>query len=443
MQQIDRNEAQRLITLCSAAIKGIAFYPPSHPVIHQPLMELEQLIATMIPAEQKVRWGVLDGVMYFDDHLFASPSTATAELAARFSERGVSGITLLSGIGIAELEAFAGAFAVRGADSEKIREILQEAGVSRILIDDDQDEDLPVKVYGDSLLAVQNICREIESGRIPGSGPVLDAVDRMLVVTMREPSTMVGLAMLKDYDNYTFNHCVNVGILSMALGTSVGLDSEQIKVLGVAGHLHDVGKVMVSREVLNKPGKLTTAEFEEMKRHAELGESIVNQMIGIDPEVVRIVLGHHRRSDRSGYPERAVKLPDDPMIDIIAIADTYDALTTLRVYQAAVSPRAALQSMERLSGPVLNTELFEKFKLLLGPYPVGTLVRLDNNEIGVVSQPNPFVPAAPVVRVLFDPEGVQLALPKECATGDGMQRIVATVDPHVKGLDVGKILSAI
>jgi putative nucleotidyltransferase with HDIG domain len=265
----------------------------------------------------------------------------------------------------------------------------------------------------------------------------------MLVVTMREPSTMVGLAMLKDYDNYTFNHCVNVGILAMALGTSVGLDPEQIKVLGVAGHLHDVGKVMVSREVLNKPGKLTTAEFEEMKRHAELGESIVNQMIGIDPEVVRIVLGHHRRCDRSGYPERAVKLPDDPMIDIIAIADTYDALTTLRVYQAAISPRAALQSMERLSGPVLNTALFEEFKLLLGPYPVGTLVRLDNNEVGVVSQPNPFAPAAPVVRVLLDSEGGQLALPKECATGDGNQRIVATVDPHVKGIDVGKILAAL
>jgi len=266
----------------------------------------------------------------------------------------------------------------------------------------------------------------------------------MVGITMQEPSILVGLTMIKDYDNYTFNHCVNVGILSMALGAALGMDAASVKSLGIAGELHDIGKTMIPKKILNKPGKLSSDEFDEMKRHSELGAKIIREMEGLDPHIAQIVLGHHLHFNRNGYPEWAQKLIFNQMIDIVAIADTYDAITTLRVYQHPLNPRTALYEMQKLTGTFLDGSLLASFTEMMGKYPVGTMVRLDTNEVAVVYRPNPSDEESPLVRILIESDGTRLSVSREQSLieqdGTRYSCIVGVVDPLLKNIDVGKFV---
>jgi putative nucleotidyltransferase with HDIG domain len=462
MEALDNQGALRMVTLFSGAVKGMAFYPTSHPSIRQPLLELDKILGQALGRSPEVSWGLLDGAMFFEEHLFINPSTAIADLTNRMVEKDIGRIVVTKGLTFEELQNFIRLFSVKGAVFEKLAEHMRQEGVAHIRIvrqgeenfetpeeelggqGDQEGEGDHLVTYGHALNAIRGICRDIERGRIPSSAPVIKVVDRMVGITMQEPSILVGLTMIKDYDNYTFNHCVNVGILSMALGASLGMDVMSVKSLGIAGELHDIGKTMIPKKILNKPGKLSGSEYDEMKRHSELGAKIVREMDGLDPHVAQIVLGHHLHFNRCGYPEWAQKLPFNQMIDIVAIADTYDAITTLRVYQHPINPRAALHEMQKLAGTFLDGSLVTSFIEMMGKYPVGTLVRLDTNEVAVVYRPNPLDEEAPIVRVLIEGGGGRLGVPREqpLVEPDGSRyaQIVAVVDPLLKNIDVGKLV---
>ncbi len=460
MGSLDKTNALRLITLFSGAVKGMAFYPASHPAIRQPLMELYKILTTALSLEEQISWGLIDNIMFFDDHLFTAPSTAIADLTYRMTEKEINRIVVSKSITFEELESFVRLFSAKSVSFESLSRQTTEAGITSVTLvrlgdesfdtaDDEpekDDSDGHVETYNRALSAIKSICRDIERGRIPNSAPMIKVVDQMAAITMQEPWALLGLTMIKDYDNYTFNHCVNVGVLSMALGTSLGLDSMTVRDLGIAGQLHDIGKTMISKDILNKPGKLSSAEFDEMKRHPELGSKIIREMEGLAPHISSVVLGHHLHYNRSGYPEWANKLPFNQMVDIIAIADTYDAITTLRVYQHPVNPKTALHEMQKMTNTILDGAIVERFIEMMGNYPVGTLVRLDNNEVAIVYRPNPLDENAPMVRILFDGDGTRLRAPREQAlnSSDGScySQIVAVVDPLLKNIDIGKLFAS-
>ncbi len=457
MDALDKQNALRLITLFSGAVKGMAFYPASHPAIRQPLLDLYKILMTSFTHADQVSWGLADGIMFFDDHLFVSPSAAIADLTNRMQEKSVGRIIMLPGVSFDELQTFVRLFSAKGTNVDTLAAQLEENGIANIKLANESEEKLEkdddeiesegdhVGTYNRALAAIRTICRDIERGRIPNSAPVIRVVDRMVGITMQEPWALLGLTMIKDYDNYTFNHCVNVGVLAMSLGATMGLDAMTVKDLGIAGQLHDIGKTMIPKNILNKPGKLSSSEFDEMKRHPELGSKIIREMDGLDPHIAQIVLGHHLHFNRSGYPEWASKLPFNQLIDIVAIADTYDAITTLRVYQHPVNPRTALYEMQKLVGTILDGSIMGRFVEMMGNYPVGTLVRLDTNEVAVVYRPNPLEEEAPVVRVLIDGEGNRLKVPREQSlverSGSRYANIVAVVDPLLKNIDIGRLIA--
>lgn len=460
MGSLDKASALRLITLLSGAMKGTAFYPASHPAIRQPLMELYKILTTALSDGEQVSLGLIDGIMFFDDHLFIAPSTAIADLTNRLLEKDISRIEAAPALSFDELETFVKLFSVKGVRFDTLSRQMNEGGITALKLvrqgdesfdrdDSEMDEEADgdhVETYNRALSAIRTICRDIERGRIPNSAPLIKVVDQMVGVTMQEPWALLGLTMIKDYDNYTFNHCVNVGVLSMALGASLGLDQASVRDLGIAGQLHDIGKTMIPKEILNKPGKLSSSEFDEMKRHPELGSKIIREMEGMTPHISSVVLGHHLHYNRSGYPEWASKLPFNHMIDIIAIADTYDAITTLRVYQHPVNPRTALNEMQKLTNTILDGAIVERFVEMMGNYPVGTLVRLDTNEVAIVYRPNPLDENAPLVRILIDGDGNRLRTAREQALvgadGTCYARIVAVVDPLLKNIDIGRLISS-
>jgi HD-GYP domain-containing protein (c-di-GMP phosphodiesterase class II) len=178
-----------------------------------------------------------------------------------------------------------------------------------------------------------------------------------------------------------------------------------------------------------------------MKKHSETGAEMVSKMEGINQQIIDAVLGHHIKFNRQGYPEWARDRVFGFMADIIAVADCYDAMTTLRSYNVPMSPKVAIDGILRLCGTTLEAGLGQKFVDMMGKYPVGTLVRLDTNEIAVVLKPNSADLESPVVKVVIDPQGNTLSESRKesLLRSDGTRYayIVATVDPLLKNIDVG------
>jgi HD-GYP domain-containing protein (c-di-GMP phosphodiesterase class II) len=455
MREISLGNAQRIVTLLSAAMKGMTLYPAGHPAIIQPLQEIMAVSEKVLLSQPEIRLGLLDGVLFVDDHLFFTPTSAMEDLAGRLLEKELSGIIVKYGVTLGELTLFVallGNGKLNALGIEKEMAAQGVVGISlKIMTDDNQEEEGEdhecdaLQTYSQALDAMREVFRDIEFGRIPSSQQVITVVKSLASLTIQDPATLLALSMIKDYDNYTFNHSVNVGVISMSLGAALGLGREEIEDIGLAGFLHDIGKTRISISILNKPGKLTSAEFEEMKKHAESGMKIINEMEGIDSQIAQAVLGHHIGYDRQGYPEWARGLPFNSMSEIVSVADCYDAVTTLRPYRRPINPKAALDAILALSGTYLNAKLVDKFLEMMGKYPVGTLVRLDNNEIAVVFRPNPENSEAPTIKVVLNAAGRKLETPLVQRLADeGRNRyasIVDVVDPLLKNIDVASYLN--
>jgi len=451
MSEITHQDAQRVAMLLTASIKSVTFYPQAHPAVRQPLQELTGILEGMLQEKPEIHLGVVEGVFFLEGHLFVTPNSSVAELADRLIKKGVDALTIYSGVTADDLFRFASLLARRDVDSKMLSEMLEGEGIRTIRLGIEQmvygdlgdaDGSIPSRTYLDALNAVRDTMNEVEKGRIPASDRINSVVDNMVSLSIKDHTTLLGLAMIKDYDNYTFNHSVNVGILALALAVNLGMDREALRDTNTAGLLHDIGKTRIDKKILNKPGKLSSDEYEEMKKHAEKGAEIVSAMEDINPRVSQAVLGHHIKHNRTGYPEWAREKEFDEMTEVIAVADCYDAITTLRSYSMPILPRAALDIMRRISGTSLNGYLVGKFEEMMGQYPVGTLVRLDNNEIALVVRPHPMESKAPAVKVVIDAAGNTLERPRleSLAPSDGSRyaSIVATVDPLLKNIDVSR-----
>jgi putative nucleotidyltransferase with HDIG domain len=223
------------------------------------------------------------------------------------------------------------------------------------------------------------------------------------------------------------------------------MDQDMLRGINTAGLLHDIGKTRIDKKILNKPGRLSANEYELMKQHAETGAELVGKMEGVSPQIVDAVLGHHIKFNRKGYPEWAKDRLFGVMTDIIAVADCYDAMTTLRTYNAPMPPKVAIDAILKLCGTSLDATMAQRFVDMMGKYPVGTLVRLDTNEIAVVLKPDPADAEAPVVKVVIDPAGEVLpqARKENLLRSDGTRyaSIIAMVDPLLKNIDIAACIT--
>uniref|UniRef100_A0A831XDD4 HD-GYP domain-containing protein n=1 Tax=Geobacter metallireducens TaxID=28232 RepID=A0A831XDD4_GEOME len=447
MADVTLAQAQRAALLLAGTVKGYSLYPEAHPAVAQPLREICGIVEKALRESSELRLGILDGVFFLDQHLFFTPAASVEELAGILAARQVRAVTFRKGVTPDELTVLVSLLGRRDLRGEVLAAELARRGCVHVILEleelrQEETDDLdPAATYREAITVISTLFGDVESGRIPGTRALRGVVDRIADLAIREPSTLLGLAMIKDYDNYTFFHSVNVGVLAMAVGAARGIGGDELRELGMAGFLHDVGKTRVAKKILNKPARLSPEEFEVMKRHAEDGARIVGEMEGISPRVVQAVLGHHLCYDRTGYPGWARELPFDSFREIIAVADCYDAITTLRVYKPPLNPREAVEMIRGLAGTQLNPELVATFAGMLGRYPVGTLVRLDTNEMAVVVRPAPAGSERPVVKVVKDRRGMMLAHPvvKDLACQEGAA-IVAVVDPVLAAVDVSRCL---
>ena len=243
---------------------------------------------------------------------------------------------------------------------------------------------------------------------------VRENVDELLESVNRNHDAMMALMKLRSFDDYTYTHSLNVSVLAISAGKSLGLSDADLKTLGLGTMFHDLGKARIPGYILNKPGKLSDEEFAVMRNHAALsGEIIREQNLQVEEIVFKIARHHHERIDGSGYPDRLQGEEAIPyLVTICGLSDVYDALTSDRCYHKGLSPHEALKLIYSLRGTHFQAEWVDRFVQSVGIYPPGTIVQLNSNQVAVVMEINPASLHAPLVKVIADPAGVLYSRPQ-------------------------------
>jgi HD-GYP domain-containing protein (c-di-GMP phosphodiesterase class II) len=306
------------------------------------------------------------------------------------------------------------------------------------------------KRFFKTISVAQEMVESAKTGRSINTVKSKRAIQFLIDQLIHNETNLMSLTAIKNFDEYTFAHSVNVCILSVALGARLGLSKKKLSELGYAALFHDIGKVEIPLEILNKQEELSEEEWEEIQKHPVLGVKVLLSKRALDNFSLRamvVAFEHHREMDLSGYPQLTFKKDLDLYTRIVTIADVYDALTSGRVYaKTPLPPEAALKRMMEQGGKGFDQVILKVFINMLGIYPVGSVVLLDSGEVGVVMKSNPDELSRPEVAIIADkngkkdkPEMVDLTVMDE-KTGEYKRTILKTIDPRPYKLDIARYI---
>jgi putative nucleotidyltransferase with HDIG domain len=321
-----------------------------------------------------------------------------------------------------------------------------------IYIDSEDQKKFSKEVYFKSISLVKEVIESINQQKALNIRKAKRLMQNAVNAIMQDESTLLGLANIKNYDEYTFNHSVNVAIYAIALGQRIGIPKKHLSHLGMAGLFHDIGKTKIPREILNKTGKLSSQEWTMMRAHPLVGAEIVMRMKEwgeLSTRLIDATFEHHLKYDLTGYPRLTRKRKITLFGRIVTIADFYDALVRPRVYNRFpyVSEKILGIMLER-SGKDFDPAIVKVFINMIGIFPLGTLVLLNTNEMGIVSQiqEDSELIDRPKVCLLYYSDGdyrkgkmVDLREMDE-GTKDFKRSIVKTLDPNEYNINVAEFL---
>jgi putative nucleotidyltransferase with HDIG domain len=328
---------------------------------------------------------------------------------------------------------------------------LEQKGVTRIVlgrlaIDEPDDETATGivaarRVYGTAVETAEQLWRQAKAGDKPDPQAARRIIDSLARLVGGDRTSLLALTALKRYDNYTFTHMVNVSVLAMAQARSLNINGALLREFGFAALMHDIGKVNTPQDILNKPDRLTAEEFEVMQRHVVDGAHILRRTPEMPALAPIVAFEHHLRQDLSGYPANIGHRTLNLCTQIVSIADVYDALRSTRVYRDGLPSDRIRSIMSRKDDPSFNQQLLRRFVNLIGLFPVGTLVRLNTGEVGVVTHEHPSDPFRPQVKILLGRDGEVTGEKPLVNTweaegrGDFARAVVEAVDPDEAGID--------
>jgi HD-GYP domain-containing protein (c-di-GMP phosphodiesterase class II) len=310
------------------------------------------------------------------------------------------------------------------------------------------------RTYAQSVQVAREVLGDVRLGKAVNVRKVKRAVQGIVDQVLSNETSMVTMTTLRDFDEYTFTHCVNVCIFSVIIGQRLGLEKQQLYELGLGALLHDIGKMRVAHDVINKPGSLDDEEWLQLKEHPTEGLLLLFQMGGFTDMPYRQMLmayEHHMKADVSGYPEN--RRPRNPSLfsRVVAVADGFDAGTSVRSYQYEPwPPDEVLKEMRDNPRRGFDPLLVKALISATGVFPIGTLVILDSLELAVVSGVNPDAQKLhlPRVKVISDSMGVPLSepIPVDLAetdpeTGRPRKQIIKTTDPQKYGIRVADYIT--
>jgi putative nucleotidyltransferase with HDIG domain len=452
-------EAEQFLLSLNAAWKNLGLYSPTHPAAAAAFQNLTKAFEKLLGSRDRITFGVLHETLVLDGVPLTAKPDLFRTLVTRLRSGEIQGITLLKGCTLEELRHLVELLG-RNVKRVELEQELKKRQVSHIhLVQLGQDgpgqqrkpEPADERVgagaiYSRALQTIRKVFQETRLGKVPSVSEVQRTVEDLVGGILKGKHSLMALTMIKSYDEYLFNHSVNVGILSMALGESLELDGTALRELGLGALLHDLGKINVPESIIRAPRKLTDEEFEIIKRHPEDGVKILEQM-GVHSEIaLRVTKEHHIDFDGRGYPRLGPDEQPHAYSMIVHVADTYDAMTTVRPYDGPADPNQAISRMKKLAGTTFNPLTLDSFVEMLGIYPPGTSVRLTTGEIAVVTRPGGDDTSRPWVRIVQDREGRAVEgedvslMEWDPDAEDYARSIVIAFDPVIRRIDVAKVL---
>ena len=295
---------------------------------------------------------------------------------------------------------------------------------------------------------IDKLLDDVRLGKSLDTDTAREVVGEMADSISRSPNAMLWLTHMKKRDEYTSIHCMNVCILALTFGRTLGLERERLDLLGLGALLHDIGKMKVPNEILNKPGRLTDEEFEIIKSHSMNGYNLLRQKKDMPTEVLDIVRSHHERINGRGYPQGLTGDLIDQLTQITSIVDVYDAITSDRCYHDGISPHEALKNMFDWAGENFDAELVEKFIKCLGIYPIGSMVELNSGHIGIVVSASEKARLRPIVLVVINRSGKRYTVPRllnlahpQWSKKENLLEIKHIVSSHETDLDMYQLVA--
>jgi putative nucleotidyltransferase with HDIG domain len=441
--------SEELVRRLAAALRACELYSAQHPLVQRSVTALVSACNTHLATASTVVIGFIGDDVVVNDARLGKSSASLTGFVRTLRDREVEKITVHRGVTLQEMQPFLVELADRQARTP-LSDRLASRGVRRIVVgrlsvEDTDDDQLGIeaakRVYDSAVESAQSLWDQAKAGDQPDPATARKIIDSLANIVNQDRTSLMALTALKKYDNYTFTHMVNVAALSMAQARALNLEGPLLREFGFAALMHDIGKVNTPVEVLNKPGKLNDGEFKMMKQHVIDGAHILRRTPEMPALAPIVAFEHHLKQDLSGYPENVGHRKLNLCTMIVSIADVFDALRSNRPYREGLATARVRSIMSEQSNPAFNQVLLRRFVNLMGLFPIGTIVRLSTEEVGVVTAEHPEDPFRPQVKILFDPRGERLESPVLANTwerdsrGEFPRAVVESIDPDQVELD--------
>ena len=449
MSEVQNRVAQydELLRRFASGVRAAQLYAADHPLIGRNVEGLLAILKSLHTLQASITVGIVGNHLVVSDTPLPKASSGMAELIRRLKENKIERISFERGITPDETSAFMHAVAALGKNTATDTALaFPHIRVGRIVteerVSDGISGDIAAirQLYSKAVTAAEAAWESAQTEGQPDLPGAVQTVEGLADAVTQNRTALVALTAMRNYDNYTFTHMVNVSILTMGQARALGIEGKLLREFGLSALMHDIGKVRTPKEVLNKPDKLTDPEFEIMRRHTVDGAEILRRTPEMPILAPVVAFEHHLRSDGTGYPLGVKRASLNLGTMMCGIADVYDAMRSQRAYQQAFPTDRILAVLRRNDGKQFDQNLVRRFVQLLGIYPPGNLVRLSSGEIAVVTQIHAPDPYRPRVRILINKEGTRLDLPHDRnlwePTREGEQASVAApVEPAEYGID--------
>jgi len=448
-----------LLAKLAGTRRSVRLYPAGHPATRDGVGELMKVIVAFHDEGVDVPLTFFENELLLGEQMLAEESMLFDQLIRDMSTSGMNAVNFMRGLTAEELERALPVLAADGAAIEAMGGLQQAVERARLghieigsvrAVDREHPEEAPGEggelareSYRSALDLMRELERLVQANKVASAERVRGVVRSLVDNTINNKSALLELSGLKDYDEYTFFHSVNVAILSLALGSLVSSDRRFLNSLGVGALMHDIGKMTLDLQVLNKPATLSTAEWELVRKHPLYGAELAAATPGLDRASIVVILEHHMRYDLDGYPERRPRRRQHLTSRIVAVADAYDAMTSRRTYSAARLQDESMEVLTKNVGTAFDPVLVRLFVQMMGVYPPRSVVRLTGGEVAVVVEATANV-FMPLVRVVADPTGrfidpVDVDLSDPDAAGG--RRVEACLDASGMNIDVDEYLA--
>jgi len=443
--------AEELLRHFAASAKAVQLYSTDHPIVARAVEQLAETLERAHVEAADVVLGIVDHQIVVDGVPLPGVH-GSVDTVDRFRAIGVERIAFDRGVTGDELLTFVRELAASQARQDDGGEERLAAlssvhiHVGRLHVQQRMESghsDIRAiqRSYRNAVAGAEAIWEQAQAEGSPDPEMAIGLVEGLANAVGQNRQAMVALTALFRYDNYTFTHMVNVSVLTMAQARSLGIDGALLRQFGLAGLMHDIGKIRTPSEILTKPDRLTEAEFAIMMKHPVDGGEMLRRRLELPPLTAVVAFEHHLRLDGTGYPAGVSRSSPNLATQFCGIADVYDAMRSQRKYQQAFPTERILAVLKQNDGQRFDQRLVRRFSQLMGIYPAGNLVRLDNGALAVVLRIHAPDPSRPTVRVIVGPDGQRSAKPQDVAlwAEDDPDwpppRIVTPVDPTEAGID--------